>query len=156
LGITNKGTFFVVYTVSSLLVRFVAGRLSDKKGRVFVLRIAFILNVISVTALGLASSAALLLSAAFLYGISTGLFSPASSAWTADLSSESHRGRGIATMYIALEAGIGLGAMVAGWVFKDRLERVPYIFYGCAVMNVLGLVYLVMRERRKAIMAEFN
>jgi MFS family permease len=156
LGITNKGTFFVVYTVSSLLVRFVAGRLSDKKGRVFVLRIAFILNVISVTALGLASSAALLLSAAFLYGISTGLFSPASSAWTADLSSESHRGRGIATMYIALEAGIGLGAMVAGWVFKDLLERVPYIFYGCAVMNVLGLVYLVMRERRKAIMAEFN
>ncbi|HVF82180.1 MAG TPA: MFS transporter, partial [Flavisolibacter sp.] len=143
LGITNKGTFFVVFTVSSLLVRFVAGRLSDRKGRVFVLRIAFILISISVTLLGLASSATILLSAAFLYGISTGLFSPASSAWTADLSSEEHRGRGMATMYIALEAGIGLGAMVAGWVFQDHLERVPAIFYGCALTNVIGLVYLV-------------
>jgi MFS family permease len=154
LGITNKGTFFVVFTVSSLLVRFVAGRLSDRKGRVFVLRIALILIAISVTLLGLASSAAILLSAAFLYGISTGLFSPATSAWTADLSSEEHRGRGMATMYIALEAGIGLGAMVAGWVFQDHLERVPFIFYGCALTNVIGLVYLVMKEKREVVLVE--
>lgn len=151
LGITNKGTFYVVFTVASLLVRFVAGRLSDKKGRVFVLRLAFILIVISVTLLGLASSTAFLLGAAFLYGISTGLFSPASSAWTADLSSDEHRGRGMATMYIALEAGIGLGAMVAGWMFQDHLERVPVIFYGCAGMSVIGLGYLMRKQTTKGI-----
>ncbi|HEY0041111.1 MAG TPA: MFS transporter, partial [Flavisolibacter sp.] len=133
LGITNKGTFYVVFTLSSLIVRFIAGKLSDRKGRVYVLRIALFFITISVILLGLASSVTTLLAGAFIYGLGTGLFSPATSAWTADLSHENHRGRGMATMYISLEAGIGLGAMVAGWLFQDQLSRVPLIFYGCAV-----------------------
>ena len=149
LGITNKGTFYVVYTVSSLLVRLVAGRLSDTKGRVYVLRIALAMIVVSIAIVGMASSVATLMTGAFLYGLATGLFSPATSAWTADLSHEEHRGRGMATMYIALEAGIGLGALVAGWVFQDQLERVPMIFYGCAFTSLAGLVYLLLKYRRK-------
>jgi MFS family permease len=147
LGVANKGTFYVVFTLSSLLVRFIAGRLSDTKGRVYVLRIALLLLVISVTILGMASSVNLLLTGAFIYGLGTGLFSPATSAWTADLTPENHRGRGMATMYISLEAGIGLGAMVAGWIFQNQLSRIPAIFYGCALTSVAGLVYLLIKYR---------
>ena len=150
LGVDNKGTFYVVFTVSSLLVRLVAGRLSDKKGRVYVLRIALFIIVISVAILGLSSSVAMLMTGAFIYGLGTGLFSPATSAWTADLSHDLHRGRGMATMYIALEAGIGLGAMIAGWVFQDQLNRVPLIFYGCSFVSVLGLLYLILKHSKKA------
>jgi MFS family permease len=148
LGVANKGTFYVVFTVSSLLVRLLAGKLSDRKGRVFVLKIALAVIVVSVAILGLANSVVTLMAGAFLYGLGTGLFSPATSAWTADLSHEHHRGRGMATMYIALEAGIGLGAMVAGWLFRDRLEMVPLIFYGCAFTGVLGLGYLLAKHRQ--------
>lgn len=147
LGVRNKGTFYVVFTLSSLLVRLFAGQLSDKKGRVFVLRIALVLMIISVVMLGLASSVFSLLAGAFVYGLGTGLFSPAVSAWTADLSHVDHRGRGMATMYIALEAGIGLGALVAGWVFQNHLQLVPPIFYGCAFVSLIGLVYLLIRHR---------
>jgi MFS family permease len=150
LGVANKGTFYVVFTVSSLLVRLVAGRLSDKKGRVYVLRIALFMIIVAVALLGLSSSVAVLMTGAFIYGLGTGLFSPATSAWTADLSHELHRGRGMATMYIALEAGICLGAMVAGWVFQDQLDRVPLIFYGCAFVSMLGLLYLVIKHNKKA------
>ncbi|HUC80924.1 MAG TPA: MFS transporter, partial [Flavisolibacter sp.] len=83
-----------------------------------------------------------------IYGLGTGLFSPATSAWTADLSHEEHRGRGMATMYIALEAGIGLGALAAGWFFQDHLERVPAIFYACAGTCVIGFLYLLSKEKR--------
>ena len=148
LGVHNKGTFYVVFTVSSLLVRLLAGKLSDRRGRVFVLRIALVLIVVSVAVLGLANSATTLMAGAFLYGLGTGLFSPATSAWTADLSHENHRGRGMATMYIALEAGIGLGALVAGWLFQDHLEMIPVIFYGCALSSVLGLLYLLAKHRQ--------
>ena len=148
LGITNKGTFYVVFTLSSLIVRFIAGKLSDRKGRVYVLRIALFIITISVILLGLASSVTTLLAGAFIYGLGTGLFSPATSAWTADLSHENHRGRGMATMYISLEAGIGLGAMVAGWLFQDQLSRVPFIFYGCAVTSIFGLLYLLLKYKK--------
>ena len=149
MGVTNKGSFYVVFTLSSLLVRLFAGRLSDRKGRVYVLRIALLLIVIAVTIMGFASSAIVLMSGAFIYGLGTGLFSPATSAWTADLSHERHRGRGMATMYIALEAGIGSGALVAGWIFQDHLNRIPVIFYGCAFTCVMGLIYLAARHKAK-------
>jgi MFS family permease len=148
LGISNKGTFYVVFTVSSLLVRLLSGKLSDRKGRVYVLRIALLLIIVSVFLLGLADSVATLFAGAFLYGMGTGLFSPAISAWTADLSHAEHRGRGMATMYIALEAGIGLGAMVAGWLFQDQLDRVPIIFYGCAVTCAVAFGYLAVKYRK--------
>lgn len=149
LGVGNKGTFYVVFTLSSLLVRLLAGRLSDRKGRVYVLRIALVLVAASLVMMGLAESVTFLLTAAFIYGMGAGLLSPSVTAWTADLSDETRRGRGMATMYIALEAGIGLGAMVAGWVFQDRLERMPVIFYACAAITFIGLVYLLIKWKAK-------
>jgi len=148
LGVSNKGIFFIVFTVSSLLVRLIAGRISDRKGRVYVLRIGLLLIAISVAMLGGASSVTVLMAGAFVYGIGTGLFSPASSAWTADLSDEEHRGRAMATMYIALEAGIGLGALIAGWIFRDHFHRVPFILYGAAFFAAAGFVYLLANHNR--------
>jgi MFS family permease len=146
LGVANKGSFFIVFTLASLLVRLKAGKISDKKGRVFVLRIAFVLTLIAVVILGLSRSVPFLMTGAFVYGIATGIFSPASAAWTTDLSHPEYRGRAMATMYIALEAGIGIGALVAGWIFKDQLHRIPLIFYGCGLVNVAGLLYLLLRR----------
>lgn len=149
LGVTNKGTFYVVFTLSSLLVRLLAGKVSDKKGRVYVLRIALLLVAVSLVMMGLAASVSFLLTAAFIYGMGAGLLSPSVTAWTADLSDDTRRGRGMATMYIALEAGIGLGAMVAGWIFQDHLERVPVIFYACAIITLIGLLYLLIKWNAK-------
>lgn len=83
---------------------------------------------------------------ALIYGVATGLISPAISAWTIDLSDKDKRGLSIATMYIGLEAGIGLGALLAGWFFQDFIQRVPYILYGVAFANGLGLLYLFFHK----------
>jgi MFS family permease len=151
LGITNKGTFYIVYTLSSLLIRFLAGKLSDRKGRVYALKIALALMAIAIVIMGWGTSVTTLLIGAFVYGMGTGLLSPAISAWTADLSDENRRGRGMATMYIALEVGIGLGAWLAGLVFQDDLRVVPYIFYGTAVCCVVALAYLLVKHPRPRI-----
>lgn len=146
LGISNKGTFYIVYTLSSLLIRFLAGKLSDRKGRVYALKIALVLMALAIFIMGAGTTVTTLLIGAFVYGMGTGLISPAISAWTADLSDENRRGRGMATMYIALEAGIGLGAWLAGLVFQDDLNVVPYIFYGTAVCCIIGLGYLIVKH----------
>ena len=60
-------------------------------------------------------------------------------AWTADLSDEHTRGRAMATMYIALEAGIGIGALGSGWLL-NHVSAESGIDLSFAVSGVLALV----------------
>lgn len=118
LGITNKGLFFTVYTLASLGVRLVFSRSSDRYGRVPVLTLSTALLAIAMLLLIVAQTPVIFWTAALLYGFSSGMNSPTVQAWTADLADEATRGRAMATMYIALEAGIGLGALGSGWLLN--------------------------------------
>jgi MFS family permease len=144
LGLSNRGLFYIAYTVSSLLVRLLAGRASDRHGRVRVLRWSAAILAVSLALLTFWSSPTMFLVAAVIFGIGTGLNSPTLYAWTVDLSHPAHRGRAVATMYIALELGIGLGALMAGWVFDNQPARLPYV-YGVSLTVVLAAVaYLAL------------
>jgi len=142
LGTSNKGLFFMVFTITSLLIRFVAGKASDKHGRVLILKISLALLAVSLLCIGLANSSFTLMAASALYGVATGMLSPTANAWTIDLSDPKHRGKAMATMYIALEAGIGLGALLAGWLFIDNIKTIPYTFFICTGITIAALVYL--------------
>jgi MFS family permease len=142
IGISNKGVFFMTFTISSILIRFVAGKASDKYGRIDVIKVSLVIICISLLLIGFAESVFMLLLGSVLYGAGTGVLSPANNAWTADLSHPEFRGKAVATMYIALEAGIGLGALFAGWIFKDVISRVPMLFFVSAGTVFSAIVYL--------------
>lgn len=148
LGISNKGLFFIVFTISSLLIRFLAGRASDKYGRTRVITAGLFLLVIALFMLGFADTFAGFLAGSVAYGIATGVLSPALNAWTVDMSHPDHRGKAMATMYIALEAGIGLGALLAGWFYHDVITRIPIILYTSAGVAFLGLLFMLDRLRK--------
>lgn len=142
LGTSNKGLFFMVFTIASLVIRFVAGKASDQYGRVLILKISIFLLSVSLLIIGFANSSLVLMCASVLYGIATGMLSPAAYAWTIDLSDPKHRGKAMATMYIALEAGIGLGALLAGWLFIDDISTIPVTFFICTGITLAALIYL--------------
>lgn len=144
LGIKNKGLFFLSFTLSSLGIRFIAGRVSDKYGRVNVLRISSSVLVLAMVAVGLSTSLTELMLAGVLFGIGQGMNSPTVFAWTIDLSHEEHRGRAMATMYIALEAGIGIGAICSGWLYNNDPENFRLVFWTGAAVAVVSLLYLVL------------
>lgn len=146
LGVKNKGLFFMTFTISSLLIRFVAGKVSDKFGRVAVIKVALVMLCISFYLIGHADSVTDLLIGSVAYGMAGGIFSPATNAWTVDLSHPDHRGKAMATMYIALEVGIGAGALLAGALYKDVIGKIPMIFYISAVACFVALLYVYGRE----------
>lgn len=142
LGVANKGLFFMVFTISSLLIRFLSGKLSDRIGRVKIIKSSLFLLVIAMLLIARADSAMALMFASAVYGIATGMLSPAITAWIVDLSHPDYRGKAIATMYIALEAGIGLGAFVAGALFVSDVAMIPLTFYVIGSFTMLALLYL--------------
>ena len=67
-----------------------------------------------------------------------------------DLSLDKFRGRAIATMYIFLEAGIGIGAIVSGFLYNNQSENFKFVFLfsaGTALLAFLALIF-VKRDRR--------
>ncbi|RDY62043.1 MFS transporter [Flagellimonas nanhaiensis] len=147
-GFENKGTFFIVFTIFSLLVRIVAGRFSDRYGRTKVILIGLLLLVIALFYLGQFQSESGFLVGAGLYGLAMGVVTPAIHAWTIDLSAPGKKGNAMATMYIALEVGIGLGALISGWYYQGAVPRIPNTFYCCAGFALLGAVYIITRQKK--------
>jgi MFS family permease len=147
IGIHNKGLFFMVFTIASLVVRFVAGKVSDRRGRETVIRGGLIMLVCALVVIASWQSSWGLLAGGVIYGIATGILSPGINAWTVDMSDPEKRGKAMATMYIALEVGIGLGALVAGAIYQDQIKRIPVLFYSAAVITLIAIVYMYWRKK---------
>ncbi|RED99791.1 MFS transporter [Marinoscillum furvescens] len=148
LHIKNRGLFFIVFTSSSLLVRVIGGQLSDRFGRRSVLRFSTLILFVSMTVLGFSTDTHQFFTGAFLFGIGYGLNSPTLFAWTIDLSPEAKRGKGVATLFIFLEVGIGLGALISGTVYQGHPERFPLIFGTAGLFSFLAFLYLQFFTRK--------
>jgi MFS family permease len=142
LGVENRGTFFTIFTLASVSTRFSAGKISDRLGRVPVLKASAILIAIAMIAFAVADSKPMLYLASTLFGLGNGVFSPAINAWTVDLGDPGRKGRALATMYISLEIAIGGGALIAGG-FSNHLAGV---FFFAAAASLMGWVYLMLRK----------
>lgn len=142
LGIENKGLFFSFFTGSSLLVRIVGGKLSDRFGRRFVLKMSTFILFVSMVVIGFSESSAQFFTGAFFFGIGYGLNSPTLFAWTIDLSPDQNRGKGISTLFIALEIGIGVGALITGSLYQGVDSRFPLIFGCSAIFSFLAFLYI--------------
>ncbi|PAW93992.1 MFS transporter [Mucilaginibacter sp. MD40] len=147
LGIVNKGLFFMVFTVASLVIRFIAGRVSDKYGRIAVINAGLVLLILALFVIGFSTTITGFMAGGVIYGVATGILSPALNAWTVDMSHPDHRGKAMATMYISLEAGIGLGALISGWLYQDVISKVPFIMYASGVVAVLAFIYMLLRHK---------
>lgn len=142
LGMANKGFFFTSFTAFSVLSRLVAGRLSDRFGRAPVLKVGLLLSALALVFMGQAGTPAMLLAASGFLGFSTGIVGPAAFAWVIDRSPDEHRGRALATAYIALEVGIGCGALGSAWLYAGNAANFPLTFYWAAAMAMAALAYV--------------
>ncbi len=143
LGLQNKGLFFTAFTVSSLTLRFLAGKISDIYGRAPVLRLGIIVLIIALFWIAYAPNYTQLLIGGVIYGAAVGLYAPTIFAWAVDLSLEESRGKAISTVFIALEAGIGMGSILSAEMYANRVENFPITFLTPAVVALVGFIYLL-------------
>jgi MFS family permease len=142
LGLTNKGIFFSIFTIASIGIRFLAGRVSDLYGRVPVLAAGCILYFVSMLLIGLVEDPFWFYVASVVFGVAVGITSPTIFAWTVDLAHVKHSGRALATMFIALEVGIGLGGVVSGYSYNNNPRNFPISFTISALLSLLAAIYL--------------
>ena len=147
LGIHNKGLFFSFFTGSSLLVRFLGGKLSDHFGRILILRYSTLCLCISMIIIGFSTDSTSYFAGAFLFGIGYGLNSPTLFAWAVDLSPEKSIGRGISTLFIFLEVGIGVGSLISGSFYQGFTTRFPWLFMISSFFSFIAFIIVLTKKR---------
>ncbi|MFM6948210.1 MAG: MFS transporter [Aquirufa sp.] len=146
IGWTNKGLYFTIYTIASIGVRFFFSKLSDNIGRIPVIQYSSLLLAISMFILVLQPNTYTLVISAILFGIAWGFNTPTLAAWTNDLGHSNHMGRAMATMYIALEMGIGLGAYIAGFIYQGKSSNIPVPFFISGMLALFAFILLASRR----------
>jgi MFS family permease len=145
-GIRNEGLPFMFLTVASLSVRLIAGKASDRYGRRSVLLVSSALGAISMLVLGLGSTPRDILIAISLYGLAQGMTSPTLFAWATDLSDEKHKGRGISSLYIFMEMGIGIGAFASGFIYGNDPSNFLITFLTSGLLAATAFLYLIFTK----------
>jgi predicted MFS family arabinose efflux permease len=103
--------------------------------------------VVSMLVIGTAESAFQLMVGVSLYGLAQGSTSPTLLAWATDLSHDQFKGRGIASLYIFMEMGIGLGAFISGFVYANDPSRFFLVFLMSGILAMIAFLYLLLRRR---------
>lgn len=148
LGIENKGLFISIMTVSTIFTRLFTSKLSDVKGRIYSCRIGTSFWVIAAILL-IFRQEELFYTAAVFCGLASGINSPALFAWAVDVANGVLAGRAMATLFIALEAGITIGAICSAAIYGNVFNHFSYVFMAVALVNVGALTYLFVGVKKK-------
>jgi MFS family permease len=100
--------------------------------------------------IGLASTPQMLIIGVTLYGFAQGSTSPTLLAWATDLSDNRFKGRGIASLYIFMELGIGLGALCSGWIYGNDPGNFFITFLISGLLSTLAFAYLIYHSVDRA------
>ena len=150
-GIRNKGLLFSCLTLASLLVRLLGGKASDIYGRTPVLRISTTFMAAAMLIIGFAETSMQLIIGVAVYGLAQGVTSPTLLAWATDLSPEKRKGRGVSSLYISMEFGIGMGAFLSGLVYGNQSAHFGNTFFVCSSLAVVAFLLLMVFENRRRI-----
>jgi MFS family permease len=142
----NSGTFFLVYAATLVLIRPLSGKLSDRYSESFVILPALVITISALVVLSFSTNLFGLIFSAILYGIGFGSAQPALQAATIRLANPERIGGANASFSTGADLGIGLGAMILGWVSQYTSYQV--LFTVSAVSVAFSLMLFTFFVRR--------
>jgi len=147
-GIANKGAYMAIYILSSLIIRFLAGRWSDQYGRKKIALYGAIALGLSMLILAFTEGTTLYVLSSVFFGVGFGLLSPSLFAWTVDLAEVGKKGKAVGTLFIFLEIGIILGSSVCGLLYNNQVQNFRAAFIICALLAFLSVFFVVERPNK--------
>jgi MFS family permease len=145
----NSGAFFLAFAATLALSRPISGKLSDRYGEMFVIVPALVITICSLIVLSISTGLIGVLVSAVLYGIGFGSAQPALQAATIRLARSDRLGVANASISTANDLGIGLGAIMLGWVSQYTSYKVLFAVSAVSVAFSLLLFTLFVKRLLK-------
>ena len=137
--------FNLTFVLASIAMRVIAGKASDRHGRIPLLTVGMLLLIISMFIIGNAETKLIVVIGGIVYGLAIGINRPTTFAWTADEANPNEVALSLATMLLALEIGIGSGAFISGSLYAGDVANIPFVFTIAAGMASVSFVFVLSR-----------
>ncbi|MCM3567274.1 MFS transporter [Neobacillus mesonae] len=148
--------FFIVYAIAILVSRPVTGRLMDVKGANSVMYPTFILFAAGLFLLSTASNGVIFLLAAVLIGFGFGNIQSCSQAIAVKVTPLERMGLATSTYFIALDAGLGFGPYVIGYIIPLTGYRKLYLIMAIIALVCAVLYYFMHGKKRESAELKVN
>ena len=148
--VNTASFFFVVYAVAVLLSRPFSGPLMDRKGSNFIMYPAFMIFGIGLLLLSITTNSFTLLAAGFLIGLGFGNMQSSSQAIAVKLTPPHRMGMATSTFFIMLDAGLGFGPYILGFIIPVTGYSTLYVILGVVVIATSVLYYFLHGKKERA------
>ncbi|WP_191559867.1 MFS transporter [Metabacillus idriensis] len=154
--VSTASFFFIVYAAAVLASRPFTGRLMDKKGANFIMYPAFLLFGAGMFLLSTASTSFVFLLSGVLIGLGFGNMQSTTQAIAVKLTPPHRMGLATSTFFIFLDAGLGFGPYLLGFVIPVTGYSTLYVILGFVVLASSVLYYFLHGKKERAVLAEVN
>lgn len=146
-GMTEVGTLFAFFSISSIIGGAIGGALADKYGRKTLIIFSLIMSAGSTVIMGLVDDIKVFYLVAILVGILADTGGPAHQAMVADMLPEEKRSTGYAVLRVTANLAVTLGPMIGGLLAGINYL---YLFIIDAIMSTItaGLVFFLLPETK--------
>ncbi len=145
--------FFFVYAIAVLISRPFTGRLMDLRGANFIMYPAFLLFGAGLLLLSTANSGIVLLLAGALIGLGFGNMQSSTQAIAVKLTPTHRLGLATSTFFIFLDAGLGFGPYLLGFLIPATGYSMLYVIMGIMVLAT-SVLYFFLHGRKERVAEE--
>lgn len=154
--VSTASFFFLVYSIAVLLSRPFTGRLMDVRGANYVMYPAFVVLAAGMVLLSSVSTGWMLLLAGGLIGLGFGNIQSSTQSVAVKLTEPHRMGLATSTFFIFLDAGLGFGPYLLGFIIPLTGYSRLYVILGIVVLLTSVLYYFLHGKKDKAAQAQLN
>lgn len=148
--VSGAGLFFVAYACAMLLMRFILGRVQDRRGDNSVMYFGLAAFVLALTLMAIATEDWHVVVAGILTGLGYGTIMPAAQAIAVRLANPLKLGTGISTLLLMMDISVGIGPIGLGYLVTATGYGVMYGVLACMVLLSVALYYFAHGRYRAA------
>jgi MFS family permease len=139
LNIRNASMYFLILSLGIGASRLIVGRVFDREGPRRIVTLCIMLLLIGFPMLALARNPVLFYLSAVIIGFGNGVIFPTFQSMVNTLADAEHRGAANSTLYTAVDLGMGIGMILAGFIAQHI--SMSAIFWANALICTLGLLF---------------
>jgi MFS family permease len=152
-GIGHGGSVFAAFAAMVVITRLVGGNLPDRVGPARCAAAAAAVEAAGLLTIGVAGSLAVALGGAIAMGIAFSLLYPSLSLLVVDRVPETRRGAALGTFTACFDAGVGVGALLAGITASLSGYEGAFLLAALCALAASALVALTISLRGRALLA---